>query len=47
MVLDIGGGTSDIALISLGGAVLSTSIKIAGDKFDEAIVRYMRKSTTC
>lgn len=37
MVLDIGGGTSDIALISLGGAVLSTSIKIAGDKFDEAI----------
>ena len=43
MVLDIGGGTSDIALISLGGAVLSTSIKIAGDKFDEAIVRYMRK----
>ena len=41
--MDIGGGTSDIALISLGGAVLSTSIKIAGDKFDEAIVRYMRK----
>lgn len=43
MVIDIGGGTSDIAVISLGGIVVSTSIKIAGDKFDEAIVRYMRK----
>ncbi|HPA55682.1 MAG TPA: rod shape-determining protein MreB, partial [Bacillota bacterium] len=40
MVLDIGGGTTDIAVISLGGIVVSTSIKIAGDKFDEAIVRY-------
>lgn len=43
MVIDIGGGTSDIAVISLGGIVVSTSIKVAGDKFDEAIVRYMRK----
>ncbi len=43
MVVDIGGGTSDIAVISLGGTVVSTSIKIAGDDFDEAIVRYMRK----
>jgi rod shape-determining protein MreB len=43
MVLDIGGGTSDIAVISLGGAVISESIKCAGDKFDEAIVRYLRK----
>ncbi len=43
MVLDIGGGTTDIAIISLGGAVISDSIKVAGDKFDEAIVRYMRK----
>jgi len=43
MVVDIGGGTSDIAVISLGGAVESTSIKVAGDDFDEAIVRYMRK----
>lgn len=43
MVVDIGGGTSDIAVISLGGTVASTSIKIAGDNFDEAIVRYMRK----
>jgi rod shape-determining protein MreB len=43
MVVDIGGGTTDIAVISLGGTVVSTSIKVAGDKFDEAIVRYMRK----
>ena len=43
MILDIGGGTTDIAIISLGGAVLSESIKIAGDKFDDSIVRYMRK----
>ncbi|HYF84399.1 MAG TPA: rod shape-determining protein [Clostridia bacterium] len=43
MVIDIGGGTTDIAVISLGGIVVSTSIKVAGDKFDEAIVRYMRK----
>ena len=41
--VDIGGGTTDIAVISLGGTVVSTSIKIAGDDFDEAIVRYMRK----
>jgi rod shape-determining protein MreB len=43
MIVDVGGGTTDIAVISLGGIVVSTSIKIAGDKFDEAIVRYMRK----
>lgn len=43
MIVDIGGGTSDIAVISLGGTVVSTSIKIAGDDFDDAIVRYMRK----
>lgn len=43
MVIDIGGGTADIAVISLGGAVVSESIKIGGDKFDEAIVRYMKK----
>ena len=43
MSVDIGGGTSDIAVISLGGTVVSASIKIAGDDFDEAIVRYMRK----
>lgn len=43
MIVDIGGGTCDIAVISLNGTVVSDSIKIAGDKFDEAIVRYMRK----
>ncbi len=43
MIVDIGGGTSDIAVISLGGTVVSNSVKIAGDDFDEAIVRYMRK----
>ncbi|MBO4879623.1 MAG: rod shape-determining protein MreB [Clostridia bacterium] len=43
MVVDIGAGTTDIAVISLGGSVLSDSIKVAGDKFDDAIVRYMRK----
>ena len=43
MIVDIGGGTADIAVISLGGPVVSTSIKIAGDDFDEALVRYMRK----
>ncbi len=43
MVIDIGGGTTDIAVIALGGIVASTSVKIAGDKFDEAIIKYMRK----
>lgn len=43
MVVDIGGGTTDIAVISLGGAVLTESIKIAGNNFDEAIIKYMRK----
>lgn len=43
MIVDIGGGTSDIAVISLGGTVVSTSVKVAGDDFDEAIVRFMRK----
>ena len=43
MIVDIGGGTSDVAVISLGGTVVSTSVKIAGADFDEAIVRYMRK----
>ena len=43
MIVDIGGGTADIAVISLGGDVVSNSIKVAGDDFDEAIVRFMRK----
>ena len=42
-VVDIGGGTSDVAVISLGGIVASTSLKIAGDRMDEAIIKYMRK----
>jgi len=43
MVLDIGGGTTDVAVISLGSAVVSTTLKTAGDHIDEAIVRYMRR----
>lgn len=43
MIVDIGGGTTDIAVISLGGPVVSTSLKVAGDDFDEAIIRFMRK----
>ncbi|CEI74202.1 MULTISPECIES: rod shape-determining protein [Romboutsia] len=43
MVIDIGGGTADIAVTSLGGAVVSESIKMGGDRFDEVIVRYIRK----
>lgn len=44
MIADIGGGTSDIAIIALGGIVTSTSLRYAGDKMDEAIVAYMRKN---
>lgn len=44
MVVDIGGGTTDIAVISLGGIVESASIKVAGDTFDEDIIKYMRKN---
>ncbi len=43
MVVDIGGGTTDIAVISLGGTVISSSLKVAGDKFDEYIVKYVKK----
>ena len=43
MVVDIGGGTTDIAVLSLGGVVCSKSIRVGGDKFDEAIVRYVRR----
>lgn len=43
MVVDIGGGTTDIAVISLGGIVVSKSLRIGGDKFDEAIIRFLRK----
>ncbi len=44
MVVDIGGGTSDIAIISLGGIVSSSSLRIAGDKFDEALIAYVRRA---
>lgn len=43
MIVDIGGGTTDIAVISLGGIVVSRSLRVGGDKFDEAIIRYLRK----
>lgn len=43
MIADLGGGTSDIAIISLGGIVTSTSIRHAGDKLNEAIIQYMRR----
>ncbi|MDZ4225875.1 MAG: rod shape-determining protein, partial [Patescibacteria group bacterium] len=43
MVIDIGGGTTDVAVISLGGVVASTSVKYAGDKLDRAIVDYIKK----
>lgn len=42
-IVDIGGGTTDIAVISMGGAVVGQSLKLAGDDFDEAILRYMRR----
>ncbi len=44
MVIDIGGGTTDVAVIALGGIVASTSVKVAGDRFDDAIIKYMRKT---
>ncbi len=43
MVVDIGGGTTDIAVLSLGGIVLSESLRVGGDKFDEALVRFVKK----
>ena len=43
MVVDIGGGTVDVAVISLGEEVLAQSIRMGGDKFDEAIIRYVRR----
>lgn len=43
MIVDIGGGTTDVAVIALGGSVVNTSLKVAGDKFDEAVVKYIKK----
>ncbi|HEY5791045.1 MAG TPA: rod shape-determining protein [Gammaproteobacteria bacterium] len=44
MVIDIGGGTSEVAVISLSGIVYSSSVRIGGDRFDEAIVNYVRRN---
>jgi rod shape-determining protein MreB len=44
MVLDIGGGTSEVAIISLNGTVYSNSVRIGGDRFDEAIINYVRRN---
>ena len=44
MVLDIGGGTSEVAVISLNGIVYSASVRIGGDRFDEAIINYVRRN---
>jgi len=43
MVIDIGGGTTDVAVLSLGGIVVSESLRVGGDKFDEALVRYVKR----
>ena len=44
LIVDIGGGTTDIAMISIGGVVVSSTIKVAGDSFDQAIISYIRKT---
>lgn len=44
LIVDIGGGTTDIAVISLGGVVASSSVKVAGDTFDQAIMNYVRQN---
>ncbi|MCH9638048.1 MAG: rod shape-determining protein, partial [Betaproteobacteria bacterium] len=44
MVVDIGGGTTEVGIISLGGIVYSNSVRVGGDKFDEAIINYIRRN---
>lgn len=44
MVVDIGGGTTEVAIISLNGVVYSSSVRIGGDKFDDAIINYVRRN---
>lgn len=44
MVVDIGGGTTEVAVISLGGIVTSRSVRTAGDDLDEVIINYIRKN---
>ena len=43
LVVDIGGGTTDIAVLSMNGVAVSSSLKVAGDAFDDAIIRYVRR----
>ena len=47
MVLDIGGGTTDVAVISLGEIVSSTSLKVAGDTFDRDIIKFVKENKNC
>ena len=44
LIVDIGGGTTDVAVISMAGSVVSASVKVAGDNFDQAIMSYVRKN---
>ena len=44
MIIDIGGGTTEVAIISLSGIVFSRSVRVAGDELDEAIVEYMKRA---
>ena len=44
MVVDVGGGTTEVGVISLGGMVYSGSVRVGGDKFDEAIINYIRRN---
>src|SRR5574343_1882726 len=44
MVVDSGGGTTEVGVISLGGMVYSTSVRVGGDKFDESIINYIRRN---
>ena len=44
MVVDIGGGTTEVGVISLGGLVYKGSVRVGGDKFDEAIINYIRRN---
>ena len=47
MVVDIGGGTTEIAILALNGVVFSSSLKTGGDRFNEAIVSYIRRNYGC
>ena len=43
MIVDIGGGTTEVAVISLGGIVTAQSVRVAGDELDDAVIQYMKK----